>query len=182
MIATRLKVLHQLANASHAIVIIPFSALILCTPPPQFIHSHHFRLQRNQDYSLEQLKSQLRLSNYSECPLVIEPGSYSVRGSIDVFINGLKKPIRIDFFDDTIESLHTFSPKTQLSDEAIECVECLPGSEFDLCPQSISQFRSQWRATMESTEHVLYKTVSHGHKLPELIQYMPFSTKTPLAF
>ncbi len=175
VIATRLKALHQLAQPRNRIVIIPFHALIMHTPPPEFIHGHHFQLRQNQEYSLEQLKSQLRLSNYSESSLVTEPGTYSVRGSlIDVFINGLKKPIRIDFFDDTIESLHTFSPKTQLSQEAIESIECLPGSEYDLSLESIALFRSHWRSSMDTTNHRLYKSVTKGHNLPELIQYMPF--------
>lgn len=175
IIAKRLKTLHALCSQDNLIIIAPYYALATKAPPSSFVSSHHFQLKNASTHSIEQLKKQLRLSNYTECALVTEPGQYAVRGSlIDVFINGQKSPVRIDFFDDTIDSLKLFSPKTQLSFTSIDAIDYLPGSEYNLDSQSIEHFRSHWRKLMDESNHPLYRKVSNADFSDMLIQYMPF--------
>lgn len=175
VIGERLSTLHQLCHTRNPIIILPLTALMQKTPPPVFIANNYFHLQIDQSYALSTIKTQLRSSNYTECTLVTEPGTFAIRGSlIDVFLNGQSHPIRIDFFDDTIEKISLFSPKTQLTVSHINEINCLPGSEYDLTQVAITTFRNHWRSVIGNTNHSVYRQVSQGQQDEAWIQYMPF--------
>jgi transcription-repair coupling factor (superfamily II helicase) len=55
-------------------------------------------------------------SGYSRSDLVWQEGQYVSRGSIvDIFDPSYRLPLRIEFFDDRIESIHLFDPESQRS-------------------------------------------------------------------
>ena len=54
------------------------------------------------------------LLGFQRTSLVRDKSEFSVRGSIlDIFPNDRSKPIRIDFFDEEIETIFEFDPITQ---------------------------------------------------------------------
>ena len=68
---------------------------------------------------------------YLRVEQVAEPGEFAVRGAVlDVFPTGSELPVRIDLFDDEIESLRTFDPQTQLSAGKRTRVESCPRASF----------------------------------------------------
>ena len=55
-------------------------------------------------------------SGYKRSDLVWQEGQYVSRGSIvDIFDPSYRLPLRIEFFDDRIESIHLFDPESQRS-------------------------------------------------------------------
>ncbi|MFW5982552.1 MAG: transcription-repair coupling factor [Candidatus Brocadiia bacterium] len=59
-------------------------------------------------------------NDFYSAPQVEQAGSYSLRGGIlDVFSHGTERPVRIEFFGDEIDSIRTFNPSTQLSNERV---------------------------------------------------------------
>ena len=68
---------------------------------------------------------------YHKETIVNKTGEFGVRGFIlDVFPTEEEYPIRIEFFDDEIESIRYFDPETQKSIESISSIEILPFTEF----------------------------------------------------
>lgn len=62
-------------------------------------------------------------ADFSREPLVERPGELSLRGDIlDVWPFASERPVRIELFDDEIESLRTFDPEEQRSIETLEQV------------------------------------------------------------
>ncbi len=62
---------------------------------------------------------------------VDEPFYYSKRGGvIDVFSIQYEHPVRIEFFDDEIESLRFFDQNTQRSLESVKEVIILPATDL----------------------------------------------------
>ena len=60
-------------------------------------------------------------------------GEYSVKGSIiDVFPVNLELPVRVEFFDDEIETIRFFNPDSQISQEKTNSCELLPAGEIVL--------------------------------------------------
>ncbi|NLA24467.1 MAG: transcription-repair coupling factor [Bacteroidales bacterium] len=58
---------------------------------------------------------------------VYEPGYFAVRGSIiDVFSFSSDKAYRIDFFGDDVESIRSFNPDTQLSENKLKSINIIP--------------------------------------------------------
>ncbi len=56
----------------------------------------------------------LETGGYYRTPLVEEPGTYAVRGSlVDLFPSYLGAPVRIDFFGSEIERIREFDPESQ---------------------------------------------------------------------
>ena len=72
-------------------------------------------------------------AGYEPAPLVQEPGSIAQRGGIlDLFPPGAERPLRIDLFGDEIDTIRTFNPSTQRTEERLRLVTLLPPSELPL--------------------------------------------------
>lgn len=73
--------------------------------------------------SRDRLASWLERSGYERSDLVWSPGQYILRGNVvDIFSPSDIFPVRLEFFDDEIESIRTFQPETQKSVERMEKV------------------------------------------------------------
>ena len=65
------------------------------------------------------LLTELQNMGYERVDFVSQPGQMAARGGIvDIFSPSREEPLRIEFFGDSIESLRTFDPTTQLSANA----------------------------------------------------------------
>jgi len=79
------------------------------------------QLHRGGHLDAEHLLRRLVDAGYTRQPLVERPGEVSVRGDIfDVFPFLSELPLRIELFDNAIESLRTFDPDAQRSVEPLE--------------------------------------------------------------
>jgi len=68
---------------------------------------------------------------YTRDSMVTKTGEYAVRGYvIDIFSFESEYPIRIEFFDDEIESIRYFDPETQKSVSNVNNITITPFSEF----------------------------------------------------
>ncbi len=77
------------------------------------------------------LVSKLISIGYTRDTLVNKTGEFGVRGFvIDVFPIDEDNPIRIEFFDDEIESIRYFNPEDQKSISSIEFISIKPNFEF----------------------------------------------------
>ena len=71
-------------------------------------------LKVNDVISMEDLKRKLRAGGYSETAHIDQPLSFACRGGIvDVFSINNPQPVRIEFFDNEIDSIRFFDPSTQ---------------------------------------------------------------------
>lgn len=67
---------------------------------------------------------------YQREPLVEDVGQFSARGGIiDVFTPAMPHPIRIELFDDQIDSLRSFAPENQRSIDAVSELALIPARE-----------------------------------------------------
>jgi transcription-repair coupling factor (superfamily II helicase) len=70
--------------------------------------------------SPEKLSGELLRDRYAFTPEVVAPAQASQRGGIfDFWAPSAPSPVRVEFFGDTVESLRTFDPATQCSDEKL---------------------------------------------------------------
>lgn len=85
------------------------------------------------------------LANYGfeRSEYVYEPGQYSVRGGIvDVFSYSNELPYRIELFGDEVESIRTFDPESQLSQESVSRINIVPNLQTKLVSESRDSFTS----------------------------------------
>jgi transcription-repair coupling factor (superfamily II helicase) len=85
--------------------------------------------------SIDYINTLLFKFNFEKVDFVSQPGEFSIRGGIiDVFSFADNHPYRIEFNDDSIESLRSFSIGNQLSIQILQEIKLMPNStkEFNL--------------------------------------------------
>ena len=88
-------------------------------------------LEKSSTIKRDEIIEKLNMLGYKKESITTKTGEYSNRGYIlDVFAYGYDNPIRIEFFDDEIDSIRQFDPNSQLSLEEIKSIEILPFTEF----------------------------------------------------
>jgi transcription-repair coupling factor (superfamily II helicase) len=182
IISERLAVLAALPGLTSGVVIASASALLQRLPPVNYVRAHSLALRTGQSLPRSEFIDSLTGAGYLRVPQASEHGEFAVRGSLlDVFPMGSEKPVRIDFFDDDIESLRFYSASTQISADVIESLEILPAREIPFDVDSIRYFRDRYRERFEGQpgKSRVYREISDGIAHGGIEYYLPmFFEKT----
>lgn len=145
IISQRLATLNHLSSMSSGVLIVPLSTLIQRLPPVEFIRANSLSVALGQQFDVLNYRQQLEMVGYRHVDTVYEHGEYATRGAIfDVFPMGSDYPVRLELFDDEIESLRTFDPETQRSKNKLDALSILPANEFPWDEASRLAFRNKW--------------------------------------
>ncbi|MBO6702533.1 MAG: transcription-repair coupling factor [Pseudomonadales bacterium] len=176
IISERLTVLNRLATLEKGIVVIPATTLVQRVAPTRFIVGSSLMLKNGQKFDIAKMRRQLQGAAYRSVETVYDHGEYAVRGAImDIFPMGSDYPLRIDLFDDEIDSLRTFDPETQRSLEQISEISLLPAREFPLTETAINDFQNHWfqKFPGDARECPVYRDVSQGISPAGIEYYLP---------
>jgi len=176
IISERLAVLSTLRDMRSGIIIASAPVLLQRLPPVNYVAARSLSLRNGQTIPRAEFIDSLTAAGYLRVPQTSEHGEFAVRGSlIDLFPMGSTRPIRIDFFDDDIESLRYFSPETQLSGERIDKVKILPAREIPLDADAIRHFREGYRERFEGQpgKSRVYRDISDGIAHGGIEYYLP---------
>jgi transcription-repair coupling factor (superfamily II helicase) len=176
IISERLETLYLLPRLSKGILLLPITTALQKLPARSYIEQQSLVLETGQTIILEQIKRLLLDNGYSQVSKVMEHGEYAIRGSIiDLFPTGSIDPVRIELFDDEIDSLRLFDAESQLTKSIIEQFKLLPAREFPTDEAAIARFRQTWRSTFDSDikASALYRDVSNGIFPAGIEYYLP---------
>ncbi|KAA0014319.1 transcription-repair coupling factor [Billgrantia pellis] len=176
IVSERLRTLRRLQNGEHGIVLVPINTLMQRLPPVDYIAGRVMTLEVGQSLDREGFRGSLSRAGYRAVETVYEPGEYALRGAlIDLFPMGSDGPLRIDLFDDEIDSLRRFDPDTQRSQDKVERVELLPAHEYSLSRSAIACFREGFETLfdVDPRQCPLYVDALKGIPSPGLEQYLP---------
>lgn len=176
IISQRLETLAQLPQIHNGILIVPVGTLLQRLCPKEFVAARSFQLAVGDSLKLEEFRLQLENTGYQCVSQVMEHGEFAVRGGLlDLFPMGSAKPYRIDLFDEEIESIRSFEPENQISQENIQAINLLPAREVPLDKNSITLFRQNYRAQFEGDPQrsLIYRSVSDGNPPPGIEYYLP---------
>jgi transcription-repair coupling factor (superfamily II helicase) len=85
------------------------------------------RLNRGEQKDMWEVVERLQDMGFEREDFVVEPGQYAVRGGIvDVFSYASDLPYRVEFFDDSVDSLRTYDAATQLSVKHLDRIDIVP--------------------------------------------------------
>lgn len=80
-----------------------------------------------QQIEINQITEDLIIRGYKKTAITTDLGTFSVRGSIvDIYPINADEPIRINFFDNEIETIKKINLETQLSSEKVKSVSVFP--------------------------------------------------------
>ncbi len=163
-------------------MLISASTLAQRVAPYSWVLGEHFDIRVGQKFDLEQQKLRLVQAGYHLVDTVYDHGEFAVRGSImDIFASGQDAPIRIDLFDDEIDTLKFFDPETQRTTTTLKSFTVLPAKEFPL-KEARSIFRDRYSElfpTANPKKNPIYQDVLDGIASPGIEFYLPlFFDKT----
>ncbi|WNG33708.1 transcription-repair coupling factor [Archangium violaceum] len=150
-VADRLGALFHLSQGTR------FPALVLSVRglfrkvlQPRVMKELSERVGVGQDFDRDELARKLANMGYQSSPLVEDLGTFSVRGGlIDVFSPLYDKPVRIEFFGDTIESIRAFDPETQRTVDSLKEIILLPAREVIFSEQTRARAEAAARAVAD---------------------------------
>jgi transcription-repair coupling factor (superfamily II helicase) len=172
---SRLRALAALCAERPAVVVATARGLMDPLARADEFGARTIRLRTGDAADPSGLGALLLAAGYAPAPLVEEPGSFSRRGGIlDVFPPTAPRPLRVEFFDDEIESIREFDPLTQRSREHVADVGVSPATELfvDAGLRSLSTLDSE-DLTPEGGEqwHRDLERLSNGEAIDALPLY-----------
>ncbi|WP_416040325.1 transcription-repair coupling factor [Acinetobacter lactucae] len=182
IVSERLAILSNMPQKG--VLLISASTLAQRVAPYSWVLGEHFDIRVGQKFDLEQQKLRLVQAGYHLVDTVYDHGEFAVRGSImDIFASGQEAPIRIDLFDDEIDTLKFFDPETQRTTTALKSFTVLPAKEFPL-KEARSIFRDRYSElfpTANPKKNPIYQDVLDGIASPGIEFYLPlFFDKTQM--
>lgn len=174
IVSERLAILSNMPQ--QGVLLVSASTLAQRVAPTSWVLGEHFDIQIGQKFDIEKQKLRLIQAGYNLVDTVYDHGEFAVRGSImDIFASGQNSPIRIDLFDDEIESLKFFDPETQRTTQNLEKFSVLPAKEFPL-KEARSLFRDRYAEsfpTANPKKNPIYQDVLEGISSPGIEFYLP---------
>lgn len=184
--SSRLRALAMLPGLTRGIVIATADFAIERLPPRNWLITATFACAVGETIPVEDFRRRLVAAGYASVGEVRTPGEFALRGGLlDVFPSGVDFPIRIELFDEEIETLRSFDPDTQLTRERIETFAMLPAWEFPFDKEAVTRFRKAWRARFsgDPMSHDIYRSISAKRLPPGIESWLPlfFDSTSTLA-
>ncbi len=182
-----LTALQREHSADHPIIVASARALMQVTMPPDKFGQETQTLAVGERHNLDALIRSWTGMGYELATIVIEQGAFSRRGGIlDVFPLAEEYPVRIEFFDDEIESLRLFDPNDQRSIRHLRSMSIVPAREAlpRLMP-AVGETLAEWTQSISndaaefSSIHTDIDSAKEGMTFPYLEHYLPFTCEQP---
>ncbi len=152
---SRLETLFHLSlnNENKIIILTTLNAVMQKTLPINEITKNFITISKKSKIKIDKILLLLIKLGYERTSLVRDKSEFAIRGSIiDIFLPQSVKPIRIDLFDDEIESIFEFDPITQkrFKRSDLDYITLNPSNELIIDKKNLERFRVQFRSTFQN--------------------------------
>jgi transcription-repair coupling factor (superfamily II helicase) len=131
VVRNEIRALGMLIDKAIEVLLIPARALFSRLPRPEEFSSRIVRLAEGAELDMRVLLERLVENGFVRTDLVGEAGEFAFRGGIlDLFPPNTARPVRVELFGDTIDSLRWFEVETQRSEDESGPVSVLPMTHF----------------------------------------------------
>ncbi len=158
------------------IILTTVNAVLQRVLPKDYMAKTAVRISSGASIGMNAIAERLEGAGFNRSGTVMEPGEYAMRGGIlDMFPPGQGRPVRLDFFGDTLESIRVFDPVTQRTQGAKDQIVLLPISEVRLGAAVAKQFRQRYVELFGTvkTDDPLYESVSAGRRHQGVEHWLP---------
>lgn len=121
----------MLQGCKNPVVVTPVKTMLERTLLPEKYEQMMYSVEVGQKIVLRSMISFFLEAGYERVDMVQIRGEFSMRGGIvDIYPLTCENPVRIEFFDDEIESIRFFNPETQVSEKKTDKALISPAKEF----------------------------------------------------
>ena len=159
MSAHRLYVLDEILKRKNVIVVANLSSALRYLPSPALFKEQTFSLKVGGHYNIQDIKTKLITDGYSLVNKIDQSLQFAIRGDVlDIFSVNNDYPVRIEFFDDEIESIRYFDIAKQTSIKMIDNVTILPATDILLSDKEKAMGSEKLYAALEKEQESLSYT------------------------
>jgi len=127
----RIEALSEWSQKKSGILIAPVAALKRILPPTDYWARYQLDFQIDKEIDLDTYLSSLVDMGYERVSMVTAPGEFSRRGGIiDIYPVTETHPVRIELFDDEVDSIRFFDAESQRSLDKQRAVTIGPATEM----------------------------------------------------
>lgn len=167
----RIEALTSWTRKKSGILIAPVAALKRILPPKSYWDKYQLRFTVGEEIDIKENLFSLVDMGYERVPMVNTPGEFSQRGGIiDVYPVTEEHPIRIELFDDEVDSIRYFDAGTQRSLDKRQTVNVHPATELLLAEDDIASGVHRLEDALGTSLQNLKKP-DEKEKLMEVIGY-----------
>ena len=164
MARQRIAVLRRLMEDREGVVVTTMDGLMDHLLPLKYLREQSITVESGQVIDLDSWKERLVAMGYERMAQVDGMGQFSIRGGIvDIFPLTEEVPVRIELWDDEVDSIRTFDLESQRSVEQLESITIYPAAEVVL---SGDQLAAGIRR-LEKEEKTYEKALREQHKPEE---------------
>ena len=174
-------------NDSQPLVIASARAVMQRTMPVHQFRKHSALLKIGERYQLNGLVEQWVNLGYEAVTMVVQPGTFSRRGGIlDIFPIAAQYPLRLEFFDDELDTLRHFDPSTQRTVKSLKQAVIVPARE--VLPKTMSQLARHletWFSDHTDNDEVNtlqqdYEAMLNEQSFAHIEHYLPYVYDSPV--
>ena len=154
----RMQVLRQIIEKQTGVVVTTIDGLMDHLLPVSMLESQILRTSSGDTIDLNQWKEKLTSLGYERMAQVDGMGQFSIRGGIiDIYPMTEELPLRIELWDDEVDSIRTFDPESQRSVEQLDEAVIYPATELVLTRKQIESGILKIEKAAKQYEAVLRK-------------------------
>lgn len=169
----RIGVLNGLQSAGA--VVASIQAVMQYTLPRPLFDKWSFSLVVGGIFQPADLAERLVAMGYKRVPSVEGVGQFAMRGAIvDIYSPTGNYPVRVEFFDDEVDSIRDFDPVTQMSVEKRESANICPVRELLYTPEQASGVAAHVRKQKNENLGADVERLSEGEYFASQDKYLPF--------
>lgn len=142
--AIQMEAMAKLQQQDAFVAVLNTAAAIRFLPSPEVFKNHCITLKQDQEIEYEDLKQLLFEAGYTHVSRVDQPLCYAARGGIiDVYSMNYDHPLRIEFFDNIVESIRFFDIATQRTIEIVQEAMIIPASDLLFTDAQVAELVEQ---------------------------------------
>ncbi|MEG2350054.1 MAG: transcription-repair coupling factor [Hungatella sp.] len=140
MTKQRMQVLRHLIEKESGVVVTTLDGLMDHLLPLAMLEKQSMRVKNGQSIQVEEWKKRLVALGYERMAQVDGMGQFSIRGGIiDIFPLTEELPLRIELWDDEVDSIRSFDLESQRSVEQLDEALIYPATELVLTETQITE-------------------------------------------
>ena len=180
VVERRMDIFRRLTGGESLTIVACFEALLEKLIPFQAFQSECLTIDFTSIIDLTALRRKLVEMGYESCGMVEKPGDFSTRGSIiDIFPLTEEAPVRIELWDEEVDSIRSFDADSQRSIEKLDKIDIYPASDMILTQERIQDAVLRMRDDYKEREAYFKKQKKNKEK--ERLRKMVIAATTDLS-
>ena len=159
----RIETLRRLVAGKTRAVVAPADALLHRVMPRAVFYANTISLRVGEQVPTDELLCRLLAAGYTREYMVEGKGQFSVRGGIvDIYPADAPSAVRVEFFDDEVDSIRQFDVMSQRSQNNLQEIAIPPATEAPVPQEGVQELARVLLAELSRQEEALRSSAQEG--------------------